>query len=60
MRGCSLIRNMWLQSPRANQMANGICMTHGKEAEETVKFADTFDNFHKFFDCLNVSCFKVQ
>lgn len=31
-------------------------MTQGKEAEETAKFADTFD---KFFDCLNVSCFEV-
>ena len=27
-------------------------MTQGDEAEETAKFAETFD---KFFDCLNVS-----
>ena len=36
----------------SNQVANGIRVTQGDEAEETATFVDNFD---KFFDCLNVS-----
>jgi len=36
----------------SDQVANGIRVTQGEDAEETAKFCEMFNNF---FDCLNVS-----
>ena len=40
----------------SGSVANGIRLTQGAEAEETVKFVEQFNNF---FDCLNVSNSRV-